>query len=160
MHHFQLIALPPTPFAPLFTLSDQALAQHGAQRHIATANTGYPCRISLEDAQQGDELLLLPYEHQPAASPYRASGPIYVRRGAVQRVLPADEVPPYLSSRLLSVRAYDAAHLIVDASVREGTHVAEEIERFFSNAEVAYLHLHFARRGCFACRVERQHIAP
>ncbi|KQU80842.1 MULTISPECIES: DUF1203 domain-containing protein [unclassified Rhizobacter] len=88
MHHSQLIALPPTEFAPLLTLSDQALAKQGAQRHIATANTGYPCRISLEDAKQGDELLLLPYEHQPAASPYRASGPIHVRRGAVQRVLP------------------------------------------------------------------------
>jgi hypothetical protein len=157
MHHFQLVALPPTEFAPLFDLSDQALAPHGAQRHIATASTGYPCRISLEDAQQGDELLLLPYEHQPAASPYRASGPIYVRRGAVQRVLPADEVPPYLSSRVLSVRAYDNAHAIIDASVCEGTHVAEEIERVFSNAAVAYLHLHFAKRGCFACRVERHH---
>ena len=65
MHHFQLIALPPTPFTPLFTLSDQALAQHGAQRHIATANTGYPCRISHEDAKQGDELLLLPYLPAP-----------------------------------------------------------------------------------------------
>jgi hypothetical protein len=153
MHHFQLVALPPTEFAPLFDLSDQALAQRGAQRHIATANTGYPCRISLEDA----ELLLLPYEHQPAASPYRASGPIYVRRGAVQRVLPADEVPPYLSSRVLSVRAYDNAHAIIDASVCEGTHVAEEIERVFGNPAVAYLHLHFAKRGCFACRVERHH---
>jgi hypothetical protein len=153
MHHFQLVALPPTAFAPLFDLSDQALAQ----RHIANASTGYPCRISLEDAQQGDELLLLPYEHQPAASPYRASGPIYVRRGAVQRVLPADEVPPYLSSRVLSVRAYDNAHAIIDASVCEGTHVAEEIERVFGNPAVAYLHLHFAKRGCFACRVERQH---
>ena len=155
MHHFQLLALPPTPFAPLFALSDQALAQHGAHRVIATENTGYPCRISLEDAKQGDELLLLPFEHQPAASPYRASGPIFVRRGAVQRVLPADDVPPYLSSRLLSVRAYDGADLIVDASVREGTQIAEEIERFFSHPEVAYLHLHFAKRGCFACRVDR-----
>ena len=77
----------------------------------------------------------------------------------MQRVLPADDVPPYLNSRLLSVRAYDSAHAIIDASVCEGTHVAEEIERVFSNPAVAYLHLHFAKRGCFACRVERQHSA-
>jgi hypothetical protein len=155
MHHFQLAALPAAPFAPLFELSDQALARHGAQRRIATENSGYPCRISLEDAAQGDELLLLPYEHQPAASPYRASGPIFVRRGAVQRVLPADHVPPYLSTRLLSVRAYDGADMIIEASVREGTEIAEEIERLFGDAAVAYIHLHFAKRGCFACRVDR-----
>ncbi|KQU80841.1 MULTISPECIES: DUF4826 family protein [unclassified Rhizobacter] len=35
-------------------------------------------------------------------------------------------MPPYLSSRLLSVRAYDSAHAIIDASVCEGTHVADE----------------------------------
>jgi hypothetical protein len=155
MLHFQLAALPAAPFAPLFELSDQELLQHGAERRIAAENIGYPCRISLEDASQGDELLLLPYEHQPAASPYRASGPIFVRRGAVQRVLPADQVPPYLGTRLLSVRAYDSADMIVDASVREGTETADEIRRFFGNAAVAYIHLHFAKRGCFACRVDR-----
>ncbi|KQU80825.1 MULTISPECIES: DUF1203 domain-containing protein [unclassified Rhizobacter] len=155
MHHFQLAALPAAPFAALFELSDDALAHHGAQRCIAAESTGYPCRISLEDATQGDELLLLPFEHQPAASPYRASGPIFVRRGALQRVLPADQVPPYLSTRLLSVRAYDRADMIIEASVRDGTEIADEIRRLFGHPAVAYIHLHFAKRGCFACRVDR-----
>jgi len=156
MHTFQLTALPAAPFAALFDLSDDVLAaHHHAQRCIATESSGYPCRVSLQDAAQGEELLLLPYEHQPAASPYRASGPIFVRRGAAQRRLPAGELPPYLTQRLLSVRAYDAADLIVDASVREGAEVAGEIARLFGNPAVAYLHLHFAKRGCFACRVDR-----
>jgi hypothetical protein len=39
---------------------------------------------------------------------------------------PHHRTPPYLSPRLLSVRAYDSAHAIIDASVCEGTRVAEE----------------------------------
>ncbi len=111
--------------------------------------------MSLEEAAAGDELLLLPFEHQPANSPYRASGPIFVRRNVARRALPVDTVTPYVTSRLISVRAYDARHLIVDAAVCEGTQVAGEIRRQFANREVEYIHLHNARRGCFSCRVER-----
>ena len=125
------------------------------QRCVATEASGFPCRISLEDAELGAELLLLPFVHQPAASPYQASGPIFVRRGAQQRVLDAAEIPGYVTRRLMSVRAYDSAHMIIDAEVCEGKVVSVEIERMLSNEAVAYLHLHNARRGCFSCRVER-----
>lgn len=153
---FQLVGLAPEPFEPLFRLSDAELKQHhGAERRVADAQPGYPCRISLQDAQPGEELLLLPFLHQPALSPYRASGPIFVRRGAKQATLPPGEVPAYVSDRLISVRAYDAAHLIIDASVCEGPQVAAEIERCFGQAEVAYIHLHNAKRGCFSCQVVR-----
>lgn len=155
MHDFRLVALSGTAFSPLFELPDTELARRGMQRCIAEEDGGWPCRVSLQDAARGDELLLLSFEHQPAVSPYRASGPIFVRRGASQRRPPANEVPPYLSTRLLSVRAYDAADMIVGACVRDGAQVAEEIDRFFDDPAVAYLHLHFAKRGCFACRVER-----
>src|SRR5579863_4661393 len=104
---FQLIGLPSEPFASLFSLSDQALAEIDAQRVIATQKPGYPCRVSLEDAEIGEELLLLPYVHQPARSPYRASGPIFVRRTARQRRLAAGVIPDYVRLRQMSVRAYD-----------------------------------------------------
>ena len=29
------------------------------------------------------------------------------------------------------------------------------IERYLARGDVSYLHLHFARRGCYACRVDR-----
>ena len=152
---FQLIGIGHEQFGPLFQLSDEHLKQHGAVRRMVTDSPGYPCRISLEDANVGDELLLLHYVHQPAASPYHASGPIYVRRGAKQRRLAVGEVPNYVTSRLMSVRAYDRAHMIVAASVCEGARAAEEIEQFFSNQNVAYIHLHNAKRGCFSCQVNR-----
>ena len=155
MASFQLVGLPAEPFAELFDLSDAELAAHHAQRVVATTQPGYPCRVSLADADVGDELLLLTYPHQPAASPYRSSGPIYVRKGALQRTVEAGVIPDYVRTRLMSARAYDAAHMIVDASVCEGSDAAFEIERLFGDDRVAYIHLHNARRGCFSCRVER-----
>jgi hypothetical protein len=152
---FRLVGIDHQQFEPLFALSDDALRQHDAVRRVANTSPGFPCRISLEDAGLGDELLLLTYPHQPAASPYRSSGPIYIRRGAQQRTLAAGVVPDYVTSRLISVRAYDAQHLIAAASVCEGPFVAQEIERFFADGEIAYIHLHNAKRGCFSCLVER-----
>lgn len=153
--HFQLVGISHEPFESLFLLSDEQLRERGAVRHVATQNPGFPCRVSLEDAAIGEELLLLPFLHQPAASPYRASGPIYIRRNARQRTLAAGDVPPYVTRRLISVRAYDAGHMMVDATVCEGAVVASELERHFSNGDVAYIHLHNAKRGCFSCRVDR-----
>jgi Protein of unknown function (DUF1203) len=154
-YSFQILGISHEQFEPLFLLSNEQLKEHGAERRIATESPGYPCRISLEDAGVGEELLLLPYLHQPAASPYRSSGPIFVRRGAKQRRLGVGEVPSYVSSRLMSVRAYDAAHMMVAASVCEGVHAAQELEKYFSNDQVEYIHLHNAKQGCFSCQVIR-----
>lgn len=155
MHSFQIVGIDHEPFEPLFELSDEQLAALGAVRRVASEHPGFPCRISLEDAAVGDELLLLPYEHHPAVSPYRSAGPIFVRRGAKQQRLPAGQVPPYVTRRLISVRAYDAQAMMVDAAVCEGRAVEAEIERCFGDPQVAYLQLHNAKRGCFSCRVER-----
>ncbi len=152
---FQLVAIPFEPFASLFSLPDRALAEINAQRVFATETPGYPCRVSLTDAEIGEELLLLPYEHQPAQSPYKASGPIFVRKAARQRKLDPGVIPDYVSLRQMSVRAYDAAHLMIDAAVCEGKDAAATILGMFDNSDVAYIHLHNAKRGCFSCRVDR-----
>jgi hypothetical protein len=152
---FQLVGIDHEPFQSLFDLSDVQLAERCAKRCIADESPGYPCRISLEDAQLGEELLLLPFVHHPAASPYRASGPIFVRRGVRKRRLPVGEMPRYITDRLISVRAYDATHMMVAATVSEGPAVACEIDTFFRQDNVSYIHLHNAKRGCFSCEVVR-----
>ena len=152
---FQLVGVDHEQFQFLFDLPDERLKEHRARRCLATESPGYPCRVSLEDAGIGEELLLLPYLHQPADSPYRASGPIFVRRGAKQRRLPVGEVPGYVTRRLMSVRAYDAADMLVAASVCEGTAAAREIEAYFGRDDVTYIHLHNAKQGCFSCHVAR-----
>lgn len=155
MSTFQLVGLPMTPFTALFDLTDEQLATRDMRRVVASEHPGYPCRVSLTDAAVGEELLLLSFAHQPAASPYQASGPIYVRKGAVQAVAAVGVVPDYVRSRLMSVRAYDASHVIIDAAVCEGSGVAAELVRMLGEERVDYIHLHNAKRGCFACRVNR-----
>ncbi len=155
MSAFQLVGLPAEPFHALFDLSSAELAARQMRRVIATSHPGFPCRVSLADADIGDELILLPYRHQAAVSPYQASGPIFVRRGAVQRVLSAGVVPEYVSTRLISVRAYDASDMIIAAEICEGEVVAPTIERIFASDDVRYIHLHNAKRGCFSCLVRR-----
>ena len=155
MASFQLVGLPSGPFARLFELSDSDLARIDARRVIADSKPGFPCRVSLEDAEIGEELLLLPFEHQPAASPYRSSGPIFVRRSATQSFVEPGIIPDTVRNRLMSVRLYDAGHQMIDATVCPGSETARIIESMFSRPEAGYIHLHNANRGCFSCTVRR-----
>jgi hypothetical protein len=116
---------------------------------------GFPCRVSLVDAEIGEEVILIDYTHQDADSPYRASGPIFVRANAETAKLEINEIPAMLSTRLLSVRAYDERGMMRDAEVVKGADLEERIRAFFANERVAYLHVHNAKPGCFNCRVER-----
>jgi hypothetical protein len=155
MNTFRLVGLPIEPFSHLFALSDAELSACNAKRVFAATKPGYPCRVSLTDADIGDELLLLPFEHQPASSPYKSSGPIYVRKAAVPARVDACVVPDYVRTRLISVRAYDAGHLMTDATVCPGTEVSTAIQKMLAGDQVAYIHLHNANRGCFSCAVVR-----
>jgi hypothetical protein len=148
---FRISGVDPAQFEHLFNLSDSELAARQTLRVVADAEPGFPCRVSLEDARIGEALLLLPYEHQPELSPYRASGPIFVRRGAMQRRLDAGTVPPYVTRRLISLRGYDPDGMMIDAAVCSGEDVADAMHGMLRNPAVAYLHLHNAMRGCFSC---------
>jgi hypothetical protein len=151
---FSITGLDPSTFAHYFALSDAELAAAGARRVIADG-PGYPCRVSLVDATPGDELVLCHHAHHAVASPYRDSSAIFVRRAATQRAVYIDDVPPVLASRLLSVRAYTQAGDLHEAEVVPGTELAAQIARFFQDDAVAFLHVHNARPGCYAARVDR-----
>jgi hypothetical protein len=152
---FTIAGLDPEPFAAYFELDDAALAAARARRVIADG-PGYPCRVSLVDADPGEELVLCEYRHHDVASPYRASGPIYVRRAARGAARHVDEVPEALRRRLLSVRGYDAGGELREAEVIPGDQLAALIARWFERPAIAYLHVHNARPGCFAARVDRR----
>lgn len=152
---FRVRGLSPEPFAPLFALGDEELAERGIVRRIADEPNSFPCRVSLEDAAPGEEVLLLPYRHHPGPSPYQASGPIYVRRAATQPYDRVDELPAMQHRRLCSVRAYDEAGFLVVAEVVAGAELESQVRRFFERPEAAWIHVHNARPGCFAFRVER-----
>lgn len=149
---FQVSSLPDS-FAPLFQLTDAELAARGAMRRIVDASPGFPCRVSLRDAAVGETVILTHFEHHAVASPFRASHAIYVREHAVRASPAVDEVPAMLRTRLLSLRAFDRDGLLLEADVVDGREVEPVIERLLATA--AYVHVHFAKPGCFAARVDR-----
>lgn len=152
---FQISALPAVRFAALFALSDGELATRHIVRRVADAAIGFPCRVSLADADVGDSLLLLHYEHLPVASPYRSGHAIYVREHVRTAQPASDAVPDVLRRRLLSVRSFDAAGMMRGFEVQEGTTVAPVFARLLDDPEVDFLHIHYAGPGCYAARVDR-----
>jgi hypothetical protein len=150
---YRLEGLAPDAFRSLFDLDDAALARIGARRVVADKAEAYPCRVGLRWAEPGERLLLLNYMHQPeAGSPYRASGPIYVAEGSVAPGRYEGALPRMIAERLVSLRAYDAEALIVEAEVAEGEGTGDLLDRYLARPDVTEVHIHFARRGCFAAR--------
>lgn len=152
---FQVSGLEYGAFAPLFALTDAQLAERNIVRRVADTSPGFPCRVSLQDAEPGETLLLLNYEHLAVASPYRARHAIYVRENARQATPKRGEIPEVLARRLLSIRAYDHEGMMLDADVIHGSEAAAIIHRMLANPNVAFLHAHNAKPGCFAARIDR-----
>jgi hypothetical protein len=152
---FRISGLPFERVAHVMRMDAAARAAAGVVELEVDEEHAYPCRVTLEDARPGEHVILFSYAHQPAASPYQASGPIFVRRVAERTRVEIDAVPDQQRRRLLSVRAYDARDWIVAAEVTPGTELEAVIARLFGDPQVAYLHLHNARPGCYAARVDR-----
>lgn len=153
--NFQFVALRSGQFSHLFSLNDEALEKQGVLRKVVDSNPGYPCRISLQDAEVGETVLLLNYEHQSMPSPFRSSHAIFVRESAVEANPQINEIPAMFRQRLLSVRAFDNEGMMIDADVVEGEHLESMIDDMFANESAKYLHIHNARLGCYAALVER-----
>jgi len=152
---FRIKGLSPTPFVPLYGLSEAELATRGVIRYPVDKNPGFPDRIEMRDASPGENVLLLNHVCQPADTPYRATHAIFVREGATRAFNEVDVVPEVLRQRVLSLRAYDAKGMMVDADVVDGAEVEGLIKRLLDNAEVSYIHAHNAKRGCYAAHIER-----
>ena len=69
---YRIEGLSPDNFSRFFGLPDDALAAEGIIRVRAEAKPGFPCRITLEDAEPGETLLLLNHTDHDAATPYRS----------------------------------------------------------------------------------------
>ena len=152
---FRITGLSPEPFRPLFGLPDAELAALGVKRYVVDRKPGFPDRIEMRDVEPGESVLLLNHVCQPADTPYRASHAIFVREGATRPYEAVSEIPEVMRLRLLSLRAFDADGMMVDADVAEGDSVVPLIERLLANPGVAYIHAHNARRGCYSGRIDR-----
>jgi hypothetical protein len=152
---FRITGLSPEPFQHLYGLSNEELARHGVKRYVADEKPGFPDRIEMKDAEPGQTMLLINHVCQPADTPYHARHAIFVREGARQTYDRIGEIPEVMRCRLLSLRAFDEVGMMLDADVLDGGNIEEAIERFFANPDVAYIHVHNAKRGCYSGRIDR-----
>ena len=152
---FVIAGLDPARFAPLFDADEATLAAAGAIRRRADAKPGFPCRVTLEDAEPGETLLLVNHVSHDVATPYRSAYAIYVREKALAAARYVDEIPPVMRTRPIALRWFDRDGMLIGASLALKGDAREAIESAFANEKVAYLHAHNAAHGCFAAEVRR-----
>jgi hypothetical protein len=123
--------------------------------HVADEHPGYPCRQCLNDAEIGEELLLVSYDPFKIDSPYRSASPIFLHRAPCAPPADRQTLPRQLTSRLLSVRSFDTRARMIEAAVVPGGELADTLNRFLDNEAADHVDVHNASRGCWAVRVER-----
>jgi len=152
---FIISGLPSEEFQPLFDLSDDELEERGVIRKTADNKPGYPCRVTLEDAESGERVLLVNYESHKAATPYRSSYAIYVRENAGAPAHYRNELPPVMNGRPIALRIFDKDGMLIGADMGANGDLTTKINAALENPNAAYIHAHNAMHGCFAAEVRR-----
>ena len=152
---YRITGLDPSSFSHLIGLSDAELDEHGAVRMTADSRPGFPCRVTLDDAEPGETMLLLNHCSHEGNNPYRATHAIFVSESATEAAVYEDEVPPALERRILSLRAFDRAGMMTDAVLAQPGEADAAIRNLMANAAVDHIDAHNATRGCFAARIEQ-----
>ena len=142
-------------FQPLFHQPEEELQKRGIVRVTADAKPGYPCRITLEDAEPGETLLLLNYASHKVDTPYRSSYAIYVRENATKSATFHNEAPPVTIGRPIALRIFDKAGMLIGADLSIGGDIEEKIENALANPDAEYIHAHNAKPGCFSAEIRR-----
>lgn len=147
---YRIAGLDPCLFA-----DTESLLAEGAIRVRADSKPGYPCRVTLEDAEPGESLLLLNHVSHDVATPFRSAYAIYVREGAAAAPEYIDRTPAFFGHRTLGLRAFDADGMLRRASVAAPGEADRALRGLFDHEEIAYIHIHNAGAGCFMARAER-----
>jgi hypothetical protein len=151
---YRIKGLEPAAFAPLFSLNDAELEARGMVR-MRVDNPNFPCRVSLRDCELRDEVILLNHVSHDGENPYRASHAIFVSRSATAAADYADSIPPALDRRILSLRAFDAQGMMIDAGLAQPGEADAAIRKLLANPAAHHIDAHNAIRGCFAARIDR-----
>ena len=152
---YRIEGLAPEPFRPFFAMSEAELAARNARRVIADSPTGFPCRVTLEDAAPGESLLLVNHVSHDVPTPFRAAYAIFVREAADAAAVCADEAPDYLDQRTLGLRAFDRDGMLRGGVLAMPGEADARIRELLDRPEVAEIHAHNAAYGCFLARIER-----
>ena len=154
-NNFQVVAIEASEYADLFEYDQEKLASIGAVKSIVDTNPGYPCRVSLQDAEIGEEVILFAFKHHDVDSPYQATGPIFIRENAQSAKLKTNELPKMLLHRTLSLRCYNDKAMMIDARTIHGENLENEVTDVLNNPAVQYIHVQNAGPGCYNCAIQR-----
>ena len=146
--------LDPTPYLPLFGLSEAELAKRDIVRMTVDSPT-FPCRVSLTDRAIGETVLLVNHVSHDVANAYRASHAIFVTEAEQDAAEYIDRVPPVFETRVLSLRGFAKDGMMAEAVLTQPGEADAGIRKLFANPDVQTIHAHNATRGCFSARIER-----
>jgi hypothetical protein len=146
--------LDPTPFRPLFGLSNEELEKRGVVRMTVDSPT-FPCRVSLTDRAPGETVLLLNHVSHDVANPYRATHAIFVTEADERPAEYVDQVPPVFEKRVLSLRGFNEDSMMAAAIITPPGEADAGIRRLFDDPTIETIHAHNAARGCFSAKIER-----
>ena len=152
---FQVSGIQTAEIQDIINYDESSWIRSNIKKVTVDSKPGYPCRWSLEDAEIGEEVLLFTYTHHAVESPYRSSGPVYIRPMAKQAQLKPNQLPLMLHHRLLSLRVYNQKAFMIDARTIEGKVTEETIQDIFRNPEASYIHVHNSGPGCYNCQINR-----
>lgn len=154
---YRICGLDPEQFSHTFAFARAGMAD-GLNRHEIAGKGRYPCRVSLEDAHEGEELLLTHFTNHSVDTPYRNAFAIYVRADAERAAEYIDEVPPILRARPIALRGYDEEGNLHQAALSLADDVDKVTRALLEDPKVAYIDAHNAMHGCFAARINRYEV--
>ncbi|HYW17016.1 MAG TPA: DUF1203 domain-containing protein [Allosphingosinicella sp.] len=152
---YKIEGLPRETYAALLGLDDRELAGRNARRVTAGSRPGFPCRVTLEDAEQGESVLLFNYVSHDVPTPFRSAYAVYVRESAAGSACYVDEPPPVFMGRALGLRGFDAEGMLRGALLALPGEADSKIRALFERPEIETIHAHNAAAGCFAAKIVR-----
>lgn len=139
----------------LLALGDEALVERGARRVIADSKPGFPCRVTLEDAEPGEPLILFNHVSHDVPTPFRSAYAVYVRESAAAPACYVDETPPVFEGRALGLRGFDSEGMLRGALLALPGEADSKIRALLDRPEIETIHAHNAAAGCFAAKIVR-----
>ena len=152
---YRIAGIDPSCYASLVGAAPEKLARHGVIRVTADASPGFPCRVTLTDAEPGETLLLVNHVSHDVATPFRSSYAIYISERARQAAAYIGSIPPALDRRTIALRAFDQEAMLHAATLAAPGEADGAIRTLFEDPAIAYIHAHYAAPGCFAASVQR-----
>lgn len=140
---------------PIGPVAADQLRAGGGKSFAADTKPGYPCRQCLRDADVGEILVLVAHDPFTIDSPYRSRSPIFLHERPCGAPDDTGTLPEQLTTRQLSVRAFDSDAMMIDAVIIDGNDLDGTLQEFFANSVTAVIHIHNATRGCWATSASR-----